>query len=139
MHTAKNHVYTDRVFVDIFHGFLRVKSVLALDGDRNKSHLYIEVASEFLKSYLSIGTHDNVGTRLVDRFSRCLAFLLPDTFHGQPSELNSLRRARCSGTHGIVVGRCVPKLGQYGNAYRSRVNSHRAKVSAVYPQRVWMS
>ena len=139
MHTAKDHVYTDRVFVDVFHGFLWVKSVLALDGDRNKSHLYVEVASEFLESYLSIGTHDNVGTRLVDRFSRCLAFLLPDTFHGQPTELNGLRRARCSGTHGIVMGRRVPKLGQYGNAYRSTRQHPSAKVSAGYPQRVWMS
>src|SRR5258708_5640354 len=90
-HTAKNHVYTDRVFVDIFHGFLRVKSVLAFNGDRNKSHLYFEVASEFLESYLSVGTHDNVGTRLMDRFSRSLAFLLPDALHGQPPELNGLR------------------------------------------------
>ena len=90
MHTAKNHIYTDRVFVDIFHGSLRVKSVVAFDGDRNKAHFYVEVASEFLESYLSVGTHDNVGTRLMDRFPRCLAFLLPDTFHGQPTELNGL-------------------------------------------------
>ena len=89
-HTAKNHVYTNRVFVDIFHGFLRVKSVLALDGDRNKSHLYIEVASEFLKSYLSIGTHDNVGTRLVDGFTSGFAFLLPDALHSQATELDCL-------------------------------------------------
>ena len=102
-HTAKNNVYTYCVFVDIFHRSLRVKSVLALNGDRNKPHLYFEVASEFLESNLGIGTHDNVGAGLMDRFSRSLAFLLPDTLHGQPPELNGLRRTGRSGTHGVVM------------------------------------
>lgn len=90
IHTSKNNVDTDGIFVNIFHGSLRIKSILALYGDRNKPHLYVEVARKFLEGHLGVSTHDNVGTRLVDGFASGLAFLLPDSLHCQATKLDCL-------------------------------------------------
>jgi hypothetical protein len=90
IHTAEDHVDTDGIFVNVFHGFLRVKSILALDGNWDKASLYVEVASEFLEGHLGISAHDYVGTRLVDGFASGFAFLLPDALHSQATKLDRL-------------------------------------------------
>ena len=59
-HTPENHEYTDGVFVHIFHGRLRVEVESAFLAHRYKPALDLKVSSEFFKSYLSIGTHDNI-------------------------------------------------------------------------------
>ena len=81
IHTAENHVDTNGIFIDIVQNFLRVKPVLALNGDRDKSCLHFKVASEFLEGHLSVGTHDNVRSGFVDRFASGFAFLLPEALH----------------------------------------------------------
>ena len=64
--TSENDIDPDCVFVDVLHGLLGIEPILAFDGDRDKSTLDFEVTSELLECNLGIGTHDNIGPRLVN-------------------------------------------------------------------------
>ena len=114
--TAKNDIYTDGVFVDKLHGFLGVQPVFALGADRDEAALYFKVASEFLEGNLGIGTHDDVGARLMNGFTGGLATLLPDAFHGKTPELDGLGRASSGGADGLFSRRSMPKIGEDGDA-----------------------
>lgn len=80
--TSKNDINTNSVLVDILHRFLRIKAVIALDGNRHKSALDLEISGEFLEGDLGVGSHDDIGTGFMDALPCCLALLLPDTLHG---------------------------------------------------------
>ena len=114
--TAENDVDTNCVFVHEFHRFLRIQPVFALNTDWNQSTLDFEVSSKFLEGNLSIRAHNNVGARFMNGLSSSLATFLPDAFHGKTSKLDSFRRACGGGTDRLLGGRCVPKIGEDGDA-----------------------
>src|SRR5258708_16856799 len=110
VHPPKDHVDTNGISTNILHCFLRIKPVLALNGDRHKTSLYFEITRKFLKGHLSISAHDNVGTRLVNGFASGFTFLLPKTLHSKATKLNSLRRSCGCPAYSLMVRRCMPKL-----------------------------
>lgn len=79
-------------------------------------HLDLEIPGELLQRDLSVTTHDNVGSRLVNGLPRLLAFLLPYSLHGKATKLYSLRRTGSSGSNGLMRRWSVPKIGEDGNA-----------------------
>jgi hypothetical protein len=89
--TAKDDINANGIFIDIFHGLLGVKPILALNADWYEAAFNLEVTCKLFKSDLGIRTHDDVGARLMDRFAVSLATLLPASLHGQTTQLYSFR------------------------------------------------
>lgn len=116
--TSQDHVYADGVLVNVLHGLLRVEAVVTLSGNRHQATLDFEVTRELLQRDLRVGTHDDVGTRLVDRFAGSFALLLPNALHGETAELDSLRGAGGRSSDRIVRVRSVPKISKDRYAYR---------------------
>lgn len=106
--TSKNDINPYRIFVNIVHGLFGIKSVFALNRDRDKSSLDFEVPRKLLESHLCVRAHDDIRSGFVDGFTSSLAFLLPDSLHRQPAKLNCLRRACRRRSYGLMCGRCMP-------------------------------
>ena len=90
---SEDDEHTNSVLINELHGLLRVEPIATLLADRHQAALYVEVPGEFLESNLGVRAHDDVGTRLVDRKPLLLASFLPQTLHGEASELDSFGRA----------------------------------------------
>jgi hypothetical protein len=82
--------HPDCILVDILHCTFGVQAIVSLLRDRDKTAFDIKVARKLLKSDLGIGTHDDVWAGFVNALASCLALLLPDPFHGEPTELYGL-------------------------------------------------
>lgn len=135
--TAQDDINTDGVFVHVIHSLLGVKPVLTLHRDRDQApdnphrvqlsvgynddrilHLNLEVPRELLQSNLSITAHDNVGSRLVDRFARLLAVFLPYSLHGKTTKLDGLRGASGGRSNSLMRGWCMPEVCKDGDAWK---------------------
>lgn len=113
--TPENDEHADCVLVDVLHDLLGVDSILALLADRHQAASDIEIAGEFLKSNLGVRTHNDVWTRLMDRKTLFLASLLPQTFHGETSKLDSLGGTCRCGPYRPMSGRCMPQVRNHRN------------------------
>jgi hypothetical protein len=88
--TAKNDEHSDGILVNIFHGFFRVEPVVALDGDGNESALHFKVPGKLFQGNLGVGTHDDIGTRIVNTLACSFALGLPNSLHGETAKLDGL-------------------------------------------------